>query len=215
MYSAVLMLAMTTGADATECGRGGGYGGCCYSYGDCYSYGGYGGCYSYGGYGGYGGCGFVGYGGLGGYGAAYPMFSNETPEEYAFCQEQATKMPAEAYATFRSEWGRLSNQQRKAKMDAQKKGGGSSSLALPARILVSLPADAKLLIDDKGTTSVGASRVFVSPPLTPQGDYQYTLKAEFVRDGKTVSLSKNVPVAAGKDTQVSFDETPAVATASK
>src|SRR5215471_1576684 len=73
MYTAVLMMALTTGVDMPDGRRGGGCHGCrggCY--GGCYGGGGYGGgcCGCYGG-GGYGGCYGGGCYGGGGYGGCY------------------------------------------------------------------------------------------------------------------------------------------------
>jgi uncharacterized protein (TIGR03000 family) len=72
----------------------------------------------------------------------------------------------------------------------------------PATIIVSLPADASLLVDGAATTSTSTQRVFVSPELNPGRDYHYTLKAEWVRDGKSVAVSKEVAVRAGEETRV-------------
>src|SRR3954447_11306200 len=66
MYSAVLMLALTAGADSVDFGHHRRGGGCCGSYGGCSGcYGGYGGYGGYGCCGGYGGCYSSGYGGYG------------------------------------------------------------------------------------------------------------------------------------------------------
>jgi uncharacterized protein (TIGR03000 family) len=82
----------------------------------------------------------------------------------------------------------------------------SSTLAEPASatILVSLPADARLLIDDQATTSTGYSRLFVSPTLNPGREYHYTLKAQAVRDGKTVTAERVITVRAGETTPASL-----------
>jgi uncharacterized protein (TIGR03000 family) len=94
------------------------------------------------------------------------------------------------------------------KGDKGEKGGAMAPA--PATIVVSLPAEARLLIDDTATTSRSDRRVFVSPELNPGREYHYTLKAEWVRDGKPVVVSKEVAVSAGNETQVSFEaETPA------
>ena len=77
--------------------------------------------------------------------------------------------------------------------------------AAPATIVVNVPADARLTIDGEATTSTSAQRVFVSPVLNPGQEYHYTLKAEFKKDGKTVSVSKDVTVKAGNETRVTMD----------
>jgi uncharacterized protein (TIGR03000 family) len=77
--------------------------------------------------------------------------------------------------------------------------------ALPAAILVHLPADAKLTVDDQTTTSTSATREFITPPLERGRTFHYTLKAEFVRGGETIRLEKNVPVRADRETTVTLD----------
>jgi uncharacterized protein (TIGR03000 family) len=66
--------------------------------------------------------------------------------------------------------------------------------AAPATIVVNVPADARLTIDGEATTSTSTQRVFVSPAINPGREYHYTLKAEFQKDGKMVSVSKNIAV---------------------
>jgi uncharacterized protein (TIGR03000 family) len=74
-----------------------------------------------------------------------------------------------------------------------------------AKIYVSLPADAKLTIDDSPTVSTSESRVFETPSLTPGKTFQYVLKATVVRGGKTQSVAKTVNVRAGEDTRVKIE----------
>jgi len=90
-----------------------------------------------------------------------------------------------------------------------------TSLAAPATIVVSLPAEARLLIDDEATASTSAQRVFVSPNLNPGRDFHYNLKAEFVRDGRTLAVSKEVAVRAGNQTQVTLEPVAAASVASR
>jgi uncharacterized protein (TIGR03000 family) len=79
-----------------------------------------------------------------------------------------------------------------------------SLLPAPATILVDLPADAKLFIDNEATTSTGVSRVFQSPVLNVGKEYHYTLKAEVVREGKPVKAEQVVTVKAGVITPVTL-----------
>jgi uncharacterized protein (TIGR03000 family) len=88
----------------------------------------------------------------------------------------------------------------KAPMPGQKK----TQLSAPATILVDLPNDAKLLIDNEATTSTGTSRVFQSPELNPGKEYHYTLTAEVVRDGKPIKAEQVVTVKAGEITPVTL-----------
>ncbi len=82
-----------------------------------------------------------------------------------------------------------------------------SAIPAPATIVVSLPADAKLTVDDAPTVSTSANRVFVSPELQAGKDYHYTLKAEIVKDGKPVVITKKITVHAGEETVVSIEPT--------
>lgn len=85
------------------------------------------------------------------------------------------------------------------------------SMLNQATLVVSLPADAKLFIQEQATTTTGESRTFVSPTLEAGKDYVYTLKAELVRDGKPLSVTRQVTVRAGMTVQASIDFPVAVA----
>jgi uncharacterized protein (TIGR03000 family) len=78
--------------------------------------------------------------------------------------------------------------------------------AAPATLIVSVPAEARLTIDGQTTTSTSTQRVFVTPALNLDRVYNYTVEAEFVREGKSVKLSKEVAVKAGEETRVQFDD---------
>lgn len=80
-----------------------------------------------------------------------------------------------------------------------------SMVPAPATIVVSLPAEAKLIVDNVVTKSTSATRTFISPELEQGKDFYYTLKAEIVRDGTPVSVSQRVTVRAGEETRVSFE----------
>jgi uncharacterized protein (TIGR03000 family) len=233
MYSVVMMMALTAGGETPafggrgchgcsggcyggySCGgcsgggchggRGGLFGrrhgchGCCgggYSCGGCYGGGygcsgsgcwggGYGGCYG-GGYGcsgggcwgGYGGC----YGGGGCWGGGYAAPGGMMMQ------------PSTGTGTGTGTKG------------GEGKGEelGRATQA-PATIVVSLPADARLTIDDRPTTSKSELRTFVSPALPVGNDYSYTLKAEIVRDGQTLTATKQVSVRAGQESRVALE----------
>jgi len=76
-----------------------------------------------------------------------------------------------------------------------------------ATIVVSLPAEARLTIDDNATTSTSERRVFVSPTLDAGQEYYYTLKAELNGQTKT----ERVTVRAGEEVKVNIAFVPAVA----
>jgi uncharacterized protein (TIGR03000 family) len=210
MYSLVLMMALTGGGEVPAFGHGccgGGHHhhgchGCCggSSYGCCGgggygccggSYGGYGCCgggYSYGCSGGGWSCG-GGYGGCsGGYAAPYMAPSGAPP-----AGGPPAGGPPPAAGT-----------PEKAPPPVEKKDKDEVLVPTPATITVSLPADAKLLVDDTLTASTSATRTFVSPSLAPGQAFHYTLKAEIVRDGQKLSATEVVTVRAGRETRVSL-----------
>jgi uncharacterized protein (TIGR03000 family) len=76
--------------------------------------------------------------------------------------------------------------------------------AAPAIIVVELPADATLKVDGAVTSSTSNLRVLVSPELPTGKEFQYTLTAEVVREGKSVQFAKNVVVRAGEESRVSL-----------
>ncbi len=224
MYSVVLMMAISGSAEAPDHGlrRHGCDGGCygaavancgCYGGGRHGLFGGrrHGGCYGGGCYGGgcYGGC----YGGGvvvcgcygGGYGGCYGggMIVGGC---YGGCYGGAPAVGAPAGPA-----GKPPEDVKKMPKPegAEKKPDGGTSLApttAPATLVVSLPADAKLTIDDNATTSTGARRMFVTPSLKLGGEYHYTLKAETLRNGKANVIEQVVTVRPGQLTQVTLEQ---------
>ena len=93
-------------------------------------------------------------------------------------------------------------------------GGTSAIDANSATIVVHLPAEATLMVDDQPTTSTSDRRVFVSPALTPGMDYGYVLTAKLTREGKVSTISQRVAVRAGETREVSL-QLPAKGVASK
>jgi uncharacterized protein (TIGR03000 family) len=83
-----------------------------------------------------------------------------------------------------------------------------------ASLSVKLPAEAKLYVDGVLCPLTSAERVFETPPLAKGKQFTYTLKAELVREGKTLTETKRVPVEAGKRVSVEFGNL-GVATASR
>jgi uncharacterized protein (TIGR03000 family) len=91
------------------------------------------------------------------------------------------------------------------RMDDRRNGRMEEEATAPASILVRLPADAKLTIDDNPTQSTSAERRFVSPPLQPGREFRYVLKASIVRQGETLTATQNVMVRAGKESEVTME----------
>lgn len=80
-------------------------------------------------------------------------------------------------------------------------------LSGPATIVVSLPADATLKVDGAATKATTAVRTFATPTLDAGQSYHYTLTAEVVRDGKTLTTAQEITVRAGELTQVDLPAT--------
>ena len=176
MYSVLLVAAMATGGDAIDCHRRGD--GC--------------GCHG-GGYGGGSGC----YGGCAGYSPSYaPGTIIETPSMMPPAGVPVTP-PAGAPVT------------PPGKTDTIPQAKPTSSGLLNnnrARLLVDLPADAKLYIDDQLMKTTSEHRTFNTPRLDSNLTYYYELRAEVVRDGKPVTMTKRVTLKAGDIIRARFGE---------
>jgi uncharacterized protein (TIGR03000 family) len=142
-----------------------------------------GGGYGYGGCGG-GGCGYGGYGGYGyggyGYGGwGYAGYGGWGPGGYVTSSS-----------------------------------GGYPSPVVPAtdsnsvRLTVSVPADAKVFVNDLLTKSTGERRQYSSSGLQPAAVYGFRVRAEFVRDGKPISEEKTVQLTAGQTGSLAFSSAP-------
>lgn len=66
-----------------------------------------------------------------------------------------------------------------------------------ARIIVHVPANAKVFIDGQLQSGDSSERHFYTPPLPTSGSFYYDLRIETVKDGKTVVDEKKVIVQAG------------------
>jgi uncharacterized protein (TIGR03000 family) len=194
MYSMVLMAALTTGAATPDFGYWFGWDG--YGLG----WGGYG--LGWGGWGGNG----LGWGGWGGNGLGWGGWG------YGY---GGYPLGAYAYSPMYSSWGWGT---------PFTSGGGyftpgmnqsfyyNPAASMPpranpaneARLVIHLPPQAKLTIDDYPTMSRSDTRVFNTPPLEPGKTYTYTLRAEINRDGRFVRETKTVEVKAGELTEVTL-----------
>ena len=207
MYSVVLALALAGTTEATDGHHGwGGYGGYCGCYG---GYGGYSGGYGCwgGGYGGYG-CWGGGYGGYGCWGGGYGGYSS-------YCG---------GYGGYSGNWGGYYGgygcygytpappaMTPPPPVDKGGKPGMTSNEPAPATVVVNLPAEARLKINDNPTTSTSSARTFQTPEL-PTGKYfAYTLTAEITRDGKSVTQTEKIIVRAGQEARVTIAFPPSVA----
>jgi uncharacterized protein (TIGR03000 family) len=73
-----------------------------------------------------------------------------------------------------------------------------------ARLHLEVPAEARLYINGRLMRTASAVRAFDTPPLEPGRAYSYTLRAEVVRGGKTVSDTREVEVRAGAVTKAAL-----------
>jgi uncharacterized protein (TIGR03000 family) len=192
MYSMVLMAALSTGGDLPACHRGG-CGGCwggCYGcwggcYGCCGCWGGCWGCYGcYGCWGCYG-C----YGGWGYSAYAAPAPYQAAPAQQMSPAPESIAPPKREGATFRT------------------------PTPTSARLIVELPANAKLFVDDQPMKTTSTRRAFRTPTLEPGQSYYYMLRAELVHDGKTVQQTKKVVVRAGEEIRANFPSLEQIQTA--
>jgi uncharacterized protein (TIGR03000 family) len=75
-----------------------------------------------------------------------------------------------------------------------------------ARLIVEVPADAVVFIDDRPTTSTEAVRTFRTPELAAGQTYYYEVRAEVLRDGRRVSETKKVLMRAGEEARADFSD---------
>lgn len=87
----------------------------------------------------------------------------------------------------------------------KKTAPGKTEVEAPATVVVSLPADARLTIDGNATTSTTESRTFTTPSLPTGEQFSYTLRAEIVRDGRTIAETQQINVRGGEQTVVNFN----------
>jgi uncharacterized protein (TIGR03000 family) len=87
--------------------------------------------------------------------------------------------------------------------------------AAVARVSVRLPADARLFVDGVACPLTSSKREFDTPTLEPGRKYSYTLEAQLVRDGQTLTEKKQVILQAGRKVTVNFEKLRTEAAASR
>lgn len=84
-------------------------------------------------------------------------------------------------------------------------------VALPgAHLIVEVPADAKLFINDQRMQSTSSRRVFAIPTVDDGQSYRYQIRAEVIRNGKTYTDNREVEFRAGQTIKAFFAEPTAV-----
>lgn len=195
MYSLVLMAAMT-GSPATanwchrcHCGcHCGCYCGCWGCHGCCGCWGCYG-CGCYGCYGGY--ChGCWGCNGCYGCYGCYSCYGGSVYGAPIYVTPGATVVP---------------KGEEQAPPPKKEKDKNKDEVQLNrARLIVQVPAGARLFIDEQQMKSTSERRTFVTPVLQPGRTYYYEVRAEIVRDGRTVSENQRVILRPGEIARASF-----------
>jgi uncharacterized protein (TIGR03000 family) len=161
--------------------------------------GGYGGCVEYSGYGGY--SGYVGYGAYGCCGGSYGWWGGGY-DGYDYAASGYA--PAAAHTMPPAGW---------AKTVPSPKQDKEAAASTRAKLIVEVPADAKLYIDDQLTQTGSDRRVFSTPELEVGRAYHYVVRAEVTRDGRKVEQTKRVIVRPGEEALASFTDMDAVAAA--
>lgn len=80
-----------------------------------------------------------------------------------------------------------------------------TAIEAPATIVVSLPADARLIVDGNTTKSTTDRRTLVTPALQFGSTYIYDMTAEIVREGRTITQTQQVSVRGGETVAVQFN----------
>jgi uncharacterized protein (TIGR03000 family) len=89
--------------------------------------------------------------------------------------------------------------------DEDNKGQGMRS-ATKATLVVELPANAKLFIDDMPVKVPAGVRSFDTPALQPGQLYYYMVRIETMRDGESISQTRRIIVQAGQVARADFKE---------
>lgn len=75
-----------------------------------------------------------------------------------------------------------------------------------AKLVVDLPEDAKLFVDNVPMKTTSSRRVFVTPPLQEGQTYYYELRAEMERNGQPIAVSGRVVIRPGQEVQARLTE---------
>lgn len=77
----------------------------------------------------------------------------------------------------------------------------------PTRIIIRLPSDAELFINDHPTRQTGGLREFITPPLVEGKQYTYRLRATWQSKGRiSTTVERQIVFGAGEVVQVRFDD---------
>lgn len=85
-------------------------------------------------------------------------------------------------------------------------GTGTSTDATSTSFRVSVPANAVVYVNDMKTTSTGPERRYVSRGLEPGRTYTFNVRAEYQRDGQTVTETRVIRLTAGRTGSLAFGQ---------
>src|SRR5262245_43930035 len=172
MYTVVVMAALTTGGEAPAFGHHGGYYHSCYG---CYGYG----CYS---------AGYNGYNGYNGWGSCWGCYGSWVPSYSATYGPWSCSGCYGCWSS--SPYFQMHHPDTPTMPPADPEKKKTSIEPDRARLLVEVPADAKLFIDDQATRATSSVRTFRTPNLQAGQTYYYILRVELERDKETHSETR-------------------------
>jgi uncharacterized protein (TIGR03000 family) len=79
-----------------------------------------------------------------------------------------------------------------------------------ADIILKVPAGARVWFNGVPTTATGAVRVFHTPPLAPETQYFYDVRARWIENGREVTQEQQVAFRAGAEVRVYFPIPPMI-----
>ncbi len=91
--------------------------------------------------------------------------------------------------------------------------GDVAASATKARLVVRVPADARLWVDQVECPLPGTVRAFDTPNLNPEQSYRYTIRVAVERNGQTIEDSRRIDFVSGQRVDVDFSNVGAVRTA--
>jgi uncharacterized protein (TIGR03000 family) len=188
MCSMVLMAALTAGSATPGwhhcggyCGYHGGWGGGCPGCSGGYNAGGFGdGCGCWGGYNSWGYC---------------NMPPPNPPVMGGFGMTGGTVVP-----------GPGAGNEERGKPKTNNNGDKERMIPTRARLLLSLPANAQLFIDDQPVKAAAGVQICDTPALEPDKDYFYMVRIEMMRDGQPFSQTRRIIVRAGQVARADFKD---------
>jgi uncharacterized protein (TIGR03000 family) len=103
------------------------------------------------------------------------------------------------------------------KVDSPKKKG-TGDVSVPsnvARVTVNLPSDARMWVENVEAPLTSSVRTFTTPALNPNQQYFYNIRAEIVRDGRTITETQRVIITPGQEARVDFNTSDVIGSAAR